>query len=82
MWYVYILECKNRTLYTGITKNITRRIKEHKKGKGARYTRAFKVKKLIYKKACPTRSSALKCEARIKKLTRKKKLEMASGIRK
>ena len=40
MWYIYIIECKNNTLYTGITTDIDRRFKEHQKGIGSRYTRS------------------------------------------
>ncbi len=73
MWYVYIIECKNGHLYTGSTNDIDRRMKAHANGTGAKYTRAFGFKKLLYKQACRSQSSALKKEASIKKLTRSEK---------
>ena len=76
MWYVYILECKNKALYTGITKDLERRFKQHSDGCGSNYTRAFGAKKILWKEKHPTRSSALKREAQIKSLERKKKLSL------
>ncbi len=70
MWYVYIIECKNGHFYTGVTNDIARRMKAHADGTGAKYTRAFGFKKLLFKKSCRSRSSACKQEATIKKLTR------------
>ncbi len=79
MWYVYILECKNRSFYTGITNNLERRLEEHKNGKGGKFTRAFKANKLIYSEPYDTKNEALKREALIKSLTRKKKQGLISG---
>jgi len=73
-WIVYMLECGNGNLYTGITKDIDRRIGEHRSGRGARFTRAFGVEKLVYKEIRMSRSAALKREAEIKRLKRKEKL--------
>ncbi len=73
MWYVYILECKNRSFYTGITNNLERRLEEHKDGKGSKFTRAFKANKLMYSEALNSKNEALKREALIKGWTRKKK---------
>jgi putative endonuclease len=75
-WYVYILECKNKALYTGITTDLKRRFAEHRSGRGARYTRANVPRKVVYRETCKTRSRALKREAAIKKLPRAKKLEL------
>jgi len=73
--YVYILECSDKTLYTGSTNNIEKRIKEHNNGKsGAKYTRARRPVKLVYVETCSTLSNALKREAQIKKLSRAQKL--------
>ena len=74
-WVVYILKCKNKSLYTGITTDLKRRISEHQRGEGARYTRAFGVAKLVYQEAQANRSVASKREAEIKSWTRKQKLE-------
>lgn len=69
-WTIYILRCKNNSLYTGITKNIEQRIKKHNLGIGAKYTNAHKPCVLIWSKSGYSESSAKKEEYRIKKLTR------------
>jgi putative endonuclease len=74
MYFVYILECKDGSLYTGITTDVKRRFEEHKAGKGGAYTRAKKVRKLLYTEKHASRSSALKREAEIKSWPRRKKL--------
>jgi putative endonuclease len=76
MYFVYILECRDGSLYTGITTDVERRFKEHKDGKGGRYTRAKKVKKLLYSEKQKDRSSASKRESAIKRLTRTEKLSL------
>jgi len=77
MYRLYILQCADKTLYTGITVDLERRIKEHNDSKlGAKYTRARRPVKLVYSKKFRNRSSASKAESRIKSLSRKKKLEL------
>lgn len=76
MYFVYILECADRSLYTGITTDLERRFEEHKNGIGSNYTKVHKAKKILYKEKCKDRSSASKREAEIKKLPRLKKLEL------
>jgi putative endonuclease len=76
MYHVYILLCADGTLYTGITNNLERRLKEHQTGKGARYTRRKGVRKILYTEKHPSRSSALKREAEIKKWSREKKIRL------
>ena len=76
MYFVYILQCSDATLYAGITTDVARRLKEHKEGKGGHYTRSRGAKKMLYSERHPTRSAALKREAAIKKLTRKNKLAL------
>lgn len=78
-YYVYILECKNFALYTGITTDIKRRFAEHKMGKGGHYTSANPPKKLRYHEKHPDRSSASKREAHIKGWSRTKKLALIKG---
>jgi len=79
MWWVYIVECVDNSLYTGITTNIDRRIKEHNtSNKGAKYTRSRRPVSLIYKESCENRSIASKREYEIKKLKRADKLLLAS----
>ena len=73
-YFVYLLECTDKSIYTGITTDLKRRFAEHKNKKGARYTRTHCAKKIIYSEKCPTRSAALKREARIKRLPRREKL--------
>ena len=77
MWYVYIVLCeKDNSLYTGITNDLTKRIKAHNDKKGARYTRTRTPVILLKSFAVKNKSEALKLEYKIKKLSRKKKLEL------
>lgn len=78
--YVYILECIDSTLYTGYTNNLDKRVKKHNDGKGAKYTRGRGPVILRYYEIYDTKSLALKREYNIKKLTRKKKLEMIKNF--
>ena len=75
-WVVYIIQCKDKTLYTGITNNLKRRIQDHNSGNGCRYTRFRYPVRLIHSKEYPTKVEALKREAYIKGLTRRKKLNL------
>jgi putative endonuclease len=79
--YVYILECSDKTLYTGSTNNIEKRVQEHNSSRaGAKYTRSRRPANLVYVEICPTSSAALKREAEIKSLSRAQKLLLvASG---
>jgi len=74
MYFVYILECADKSLYTGITTDVERRFAEHKAGTGAQYTRTRKAICVRYVESCTDRSSASKREAAIKKLSREQKL--------
>ena len=76
MYYVYIIECKDKTLYTGITIDIKRRFKEHQFGKGGAYTRSRGVRKVLYTEKFKNRSFASKREAEIKGWSRDKKLNL------
>lgn len=71
--YVYIIECKDNTYYTGWTTNLERRIKAHNNGNGAKYTKARRPVKFIYYEEFPDKNQALKREYAIKQLTRKQK---------
>ena len=80
-YFVYILECSDGSLYTGITKDITKRLNEHNTSdKGAKYTKARRPVKLLYEESSVDRSSASKREYTIKKLTRLKKLELIQKV--
>lgn len=76
MWFVYILLCKDNSLYTGITNNLEKRFEDHKNGKGGRYTRSHLPVKFVYQEKLFTHSEALKREAEIKSWNRVKKLEL------
>ena len=77
MYYLYILECADKTLYTGITVDLQRRVKEHNTSKlGAKYTKARRPVKLVYSKKFRNRSTASKAESRIKQMSRTEKLKI------
>jgi putative endonuclease len=80
-WIVYVARCGDGTLYTGITTNPERRVKEHNKGLGAAYTRSRLPVTLIYRELAGSRSQALRRERAIKSLTRagKEALALQSG---
>ncbi len=75
-WYLYIIECSDGNLYTGITNNLKRRIGEHNSGKGCKFTKYRIPVVLRYSKRVNSRSVASKEEARIKALPRPKKIEL------
>ncbi len=74
VWVVYILECKDKTLYTGITNNLERRIQQHESGQGAKYTKGRGPFRLVYTQECEGKNLALQRELQIKQLTRNEKL--------
>ena len=76
MYYVYILECANKALYTGITTDIDRRFARHRAGEGGRYTSYNQPVRIRYSEEHPDRSSASKREAQIKRWSRTKKLAL------
>jgi len=76
-WRVYILSCADKTLYTGITTDIKRRVKEHNEEKtGAKYTKARRPVTLVYQKIYKNRSLAAKAEAAIKAMDRTEKFKL------
>lgn len=79
MYFLYLIECADSTLYTGITTDIGRRFREHSLGKGGAYTRSKKVKKVVYTESHINRSSATKREAEIKSWPRQKKLMLVEA---
>ena len=76
MWTVYILQCRDGTLYTGITDNLPRRLAAHNGGKGAKYTRGRGPVVLVHQESCPDRSAALRRERAVKALSRSQKLAL------
>ena len=76
VWFVYILQCSDGTLYTGITNDLERRIQMHSNGDGAKYTRGRGPLVLRYVEKIESYSSALRREYAIKQLSRKQKLKL------
>lgn len=77
LWHVYIVQCADGSLYTGITTDVARRLREHDSGKGAKYTRARGPLQLLGCETHPDRSSASRAEYAIKQLTAAEKRERA-----
>ena len=75
-YYTYIILTEKNTLYCGYTDDVQKRYQAHLSGKGAKYTRAFKPKKLVYVKEFDTKAQAMNEENRIKRLSRQEKLEL------
>lgn len=79
-WFLYVAECSDSTLYTGITNDISRSLYEHNyTKKGAKYTTSRRPIKLVFEMEMPSRSVASKAEYRFKKLSRKQKLKVITG---
>lgn len=76
---MYILRCKDGTLYTGMTDDLEKRLAAHEQGRGAKYTRGRAPLTLVYHEPCADRSSALRREHAIKQLPRSKKLELTEN---
>lgn len=79
-WYVYIIETESSKLYTGITNNLDKRFEKHKSGKGAKFFRIDKPKKIIHFEIYETKSEALKREFEIKKMNKKEKIKLIFSI--
>ena len=77
-WSVYIAQCKDGSYYTGVAKDILKRLAAHNAGKGAAYTRSRRPIEILYSESGLTRSQALVREAGIKSLSRLKKSELAA----
>ena len=80
MYYLYILKCSDSTLYTGITTDLERRVKEHNCSvRGAKYTAVRRPVEIVYSEEFPDRSEASKREAFIKSLSRTDKLKLITS---
>jgi putative endonuclease len=77
-WTVYILECSDKTLYTGITNDLEARLKKHTNGAGAKYTKGRHLFTIVYTEMHRTKGRSLKREIEIKSLDRKQKIKLAS----
>ena len=79
-YHVYLLTCADGTLYTGITTDVSRRVREHNESeKGAKYTKARRPVRLAYEESCTTRGEAQKREYAIRTLSRVEKLKLVRG---
>ena len=78
-YYVYILQCKDGTYYTGYTKNPKQRLKQHKKGQGAKHTKTHQPQKIVYIEKHNNHHQATKREHQIKKLTHKQKQHLINN---
>ncbi len=79
-WIVYIVRCRGRSYYTGITTDLTRRIAEHNSaGGGAKYTRPRRPVTLVYSEAAPSRATAAQREHQIKQMSLAAKIELIGG---
>lgn len=81
-WFVYILECEDKSLYTGYSLNANERFLTHCAGKGAKYTRSHKPRKILYTEEYNTKTEAIKRERQIKGWSRKKKLDFIEKMKK
>jgi putative endonuclease len=77
-YYVYLLLCDDGSYYTGYTNNVASRLERHKKGRGARYTRMRRPKRVVYVEKFETRGAAARRERQIKALSHRKKHELVS----
>ena len=75
-WYLYILRCRDGSLYTGITTDVQTRLEAHRAGKGAKYTRGRGPLELVYSENCGDHSAALKREFQVKALSRAEKMKL------
>ncbi|MCA8253820.1 GIY-YIG nuclease family protein [Burkholderia sp. AU31624] len=80
-WFLYLIECADDSVYTGITTDVAARFDEHASGKGARYTRSRKPRSVLASFPLPDRSSASRAEYWVKQLTAVQKRELAAGLR-
>jgi putative endonuclease len=80
-WYLYMIECENGSVYTGIATDVASRFQAHACGKGAKYTRAHKPRELLLAVRYPDRSTASRAEYQFKQLTaQQKRMWIAKGI--
>ncbi len=73
-WFVYVVRCRDGTLYTGISRDVDARVAKHNQGKGARYTRGRAPVALLHSERLASQAEALRREAAIKALSRREKL--------
>ena len=82
-WFVYMAVCNDQTIYTGIAKDLQKRLSEHNNGaNGAKYTRSRRPVAIVYQEMQPSRSAATKRELQLKKMPRAKKLQLIQELAK
>lgn len=79
-YYVYVLLCKDGTYYTGCTKHMSSRFRQHMNGRGARYTRVHKPQKIVYVEEYSTLGEAMRRERAVKLLSHQKKQSLADMV--
>jgi len=79
-WSVYMLLCSDGSLYTGITTDVDRRVREHNSGKGSKYVRSRRPAELVWREDAKSRSEALRREAAIKALSKADKERLVEGM--
>ena len=80
-WFLYIVECNDGSLYTGITNDLERRVNQHNEGTGARYTRSRRPVRMRYHEVCESRSAALVRECAVRLMSPKEKRTLVEGRR-
>jgi len=80
-WFVYVVRCRDGTFYTGVSRDVEARVAKHNQGKGARYTRGRRPVALIHQERKSSQGAALRREAAIKALPRRRKIELMEGRR-
>jgi putative endonuclease len=80
-YFVYLLLCEDGSYYTGYTKNVTARFERHRKGQGARYTRMYRPREVVYVKEFRTRVAAMRMERKIKTLSHQAKHDLTLSVR-
>ncbi|WLT30130.1 GIY-YIG nuclease family protein [Geothrix sp. PMB-07] len=78
-WWLYLLRCGDGTLYCGIALDVEARLKQHRDGKGAKYTRGRGPLEVVYREACSGQAEALRRERVVKRLSRAAKLRLLSA---
>ncbi|PKO84096.1 MAG: hypothetical protein CVU17_05835 [Betaproteobacteria bacterium HGW-Betaproteobacteria-11] len=79
-WFVYLLECTDGSIYTGIARDVEKRFIAHQQGKGARYTRSHPPLRVLASESWPDRGAALRAEWRLKQLTPQAKRAYAASL--
>ena len=79
-WHLYLLQCRDGSLYAGVSTDVERRFRQHAAGKGARYTRAHPPERVLASRAYPDRGSALRAEHALKRLPKLRKLAWLQGV--